>query len=294
MGNETGMRHLPNHAFAHDLDTHLPEAGGCVPRTRARAISPGNSCTGSRLYPRGIATTANTFQRARTGLEKQQRREVILAAARELGLRRGVRDVTLGDVASEVGLAKSSVLRYFETREEIYLQITADGWRDWTEAAQAKLARDTPGAAAVVNALTETLADRPLFCDLLAHVQANLEHNVSERAACSLKVAAWAAIGELATSIVACVPALDGVAAGDIVVVTSMLAGSVWQRANPPSAVAAAYRTDPDLRGTRLDFARTMRQLVRMLIEGAATAEHGHEEILAYVPHHPGPRGHRS
>lgn len=86
----------------------------------------------------------------------------------------------------------------------------------------------------------------------------------------------------------ACVPALDGVAAGDIVVVTSMLAGSVWQRANPPSAVAAAYRTDPDLRGTRLDFARTMRQLVRMLVEGAATAEPGHEEILAYVPHHPG------
>ena len=242
---------------------------------------------GSRLYPRGIATTANTFQRARTRLEKQQRREVILAAARELA-RRGVRNVSSGDIASEVGLAKSSVLRYFETREEIYLQITADGWRDWIQAAQAKLARETPGAAEVVNALTETLADRPLFCDLLAHVQANLEHNVSQRAAASLKVAAWAAIGELATSIVACVPALDEVAAGDIVAVTSMLAGSVWRRANPPSAVAAAYRNDPDFRGTRLAFAPTMRQLVRMLVEGAATADHGHEEILAYVPHRPG------
>jgi AcrR family transcriptional regulator len=238
--------------------------------------------------------TANWSQRARTGLEKQQRREVILAAARELGLHRGVRNVTLGDVANEVGLAKSSVLRYFETREEIYLQITADGWRDWIDAAQAKLARETPGVDGVVNALTETLAERPLFCDLLAHVQANLEHNVSQRAARSLKVAAWAAIGELATSIVACVPALDEVAAGDIVVVASMLAGSVWQRANPPSAVAAAYRNDPDVRGTRLDFTPTMRQLVRTMIEGAATAKHGHEEILAYVPHRPGPRGHRS
>jgi AcrR family transcriptional regulator len=208
---------------------------------------------------------------------------VILSAARDLGLRRGVRNVTLGDVASEVGLAKSSVLRYFETREEIYLQITADGWRDWAEAVQSSLARATPGAAEVANALTQTLAERPLFCDLLAHVQANLEHNVSPRAARALKVAAWAAIRELAASVVACLPQLGEVAAADIVVATSMLAGSIWQRANPPIAVAAAYRHDPDLSGTRLDFTPSMQRLLRVLIEGAAAAEFGNEHLFAYV-----------
>jgi AcrR family transcriptional regulator len=237
-----------------------------------------------RSILRGIAIAANTFQRARTRAEKQQRREVILSAARDLGLRRGVRNVTLGDVASEVGLAKSSVLRYFETREEIYLQITADGWRDWTEAVQASLAGATPGAAEVANALTQTLAERPLFCDLLAHVQANLEHNVSPRAARALKVAAWAAIRELATSVVACLPQLGEVAAADIVVATSMLAGSIWQRANPPIAVATAYRHDPDLSGTRLDFTPSMQRLLRVLIEGAATTELGNEHLFAYVP----------
>ncbi len=107
---------------------------------------------------RGIAIPTSTFRRARTGAEKQQRRDVILSAARELGLRNGVRNVTLGDVASEVGLAKSSVLRYFETREEVYLQITADGWRDWTEAARARLAR-----AAQELARSRTHSRRPLW-----------------------------------------------------------------------------------------------------------------------------------
>jgi AcrR family transcriptional regulator len=207
---------------------------------------------------------------------------VILSAARELGLRRGVRNVTLGDVASEVGLAKSSVLRYFETREEIYLQITADGWREWTAAAQARLSPGTPGADAVAKVFTETLAERPLFCDLLAHVQANLEHNISPQAARALKVAAWAAIEELATSVVGCVPALVQVVAADVVVVTSMLAGSIWQRANPPIAVAAAYRHDPDLSGTCLDFVPSMQSLLRAVIQGAA-ADHSDEQLLAYV-----------
>jgi AcrR family transcriptional regulator len=235
-------------------------------------------------YPEGIAITTSTFRRARTRAEKQQRRDVILSAARELGLRHGVRNVTLGDVASEVGMAKSSVLRYFETREEVYLQITADGWRDWTEAARARLARAAPGAGEVADALTQTLVEMPLFCDLLAHTTANLEHNVSPRAARALKVTAWAAIGKLSTSIVARVPGLGEVAAADIVVVTSMLAGSVWQRANPPIAVAAAYRHNPDLSASSLEFAPSMRELLRTLIEWAVSTGRGDEHLLAYVP----------
>ncbi|MEV1248540.1 helix-turn-helix domain-containing protein, partial [Nonomuraea sp. NPDC049750] len=47
----------------------------------------------------------------------------ILAAARELALRSGVRTVSLCAVAAAVGLAKSNVVRYFGTREEIYLEL---------------------------------------------------------------------------------------------------------------------------------------------------------------------------
>ena len=96
--------------------------------------------------------------------------------------------MTLGDVAREVGLAKSNVLRYFETREEIYGQLTAEGWRDRAEAVHTRLDGASAGPAEVAHALTQTLSERPLFCDLLAHTPANLEHNVSPRTFRALKL----------------------------------------------------------------------------------------------------------
>ncbi|HEU4330550.1 MAG TPA: helix-turn-helix domain-containing protein, partial [Lapillicoccus sp.] len=65
----------------------------------------------------------NEFMRARRPEHKQQRREAILDAARDLALRRGVRAITLGDLAEAVGLAKSNVVRYFGTREEIFVEL---------------------------------------------------------------------------------------------------------------------------------------------------------------------------
>jgi AcrR family transcriptional regulator len=51
------------------------------------------------------------FVRARRPEQKRQRREAILAAARELAIEAGVRNVSLGGVAAAVGLAKSNIVR---------------------------------------------------------------------------------------------------------------------------------------------------------------------------------------
>ncbi|MFE1465650.1 helix-turn-helix domain-containing protein [Streptomyces nigra] len=57
-----------------------------------------------------------SFQRAR-GAEATQAREVaILEAAHRLGRERGIRDVSLTNIAAEVGMHKSALLRYFEAR----------------------------------------------------------------------------------------------------------------------------------------------------------------------------------
>ncbi|MDT5236569.1 MAG: hypothetical protein QOF47_2556, partial [Mycobacterium sp.] len=64
---------------------------------------------------------ASDFQRARSPEAKQQREDAILAAARSLGAKRGIRQITLTDIADAVGMHKSALLRYFETREQIFL-----------------------------------------------------------------------------------------------------------------------------------------------------------------------------
>jgi AcrR family transcriptional regulator len=84
---------------------------------------------------------------------------------RELALQSGVRNVSLGSVAAAVGLAKSNVARYFGTREEIYLELAAEEWKDWESAVIERL-RDATGLDDVIAALAETIEARPLVCDL--------------------------------------------------------------------------------------------------------------------------------
>src|ERR1700752_2172194 len=63
------------------------------------------------------------FQRARQPAQIEQRREAILRAGLVLFQRRGLENVSLTDIAREVGLAKSNIYRYFESREHIYLVV---------------------------------------------------------------------------------------------------------------------------------------------------------------------------
>src|ERR1700756_4185758 len=93
------------------------------------------------------AFSAGTYQRARRPEQKLERRDAILAAARELALRDGARPVSLADIAARVGIHKSALLRYFETREQIFLELTARAWREWAAALHNGLHPAAPDSA---------------------------------------------------------------------------------------------------------------------------------------------------
>ena len=80
------------------------------------------------------AEASERFRRARRPEQKQQRREEILAAARELALANGVRSVSLAGIAALADIDKSALLRYFETREQIFLELAAREWPAWVQA----------------------------------------------------------------------------------------------------------------------------------------------------------------
>src|SRR6202020_1898955 len=122
----------------------------------------------------GTVATSSTFQRARSSENKTQRRESILAAAAQLAARDGVRQVTLTDIAAGVGMHKSALLRYFETREQIFLELTGRAWREWATAVRAGLASvGSENAAAVAAVLAHEFSARPLLCDLIPHTALN-------------------------------------------------------------------------------------------------------------------------
>jgi AcrR family transcriptional regulator len=179
------------------------------------------------------------FVRARRPEQKRLREAAILDAARELALRDGVGAVSLAAIAVEVGMHKSALLKYFGTREEIFLRLSEGEWRGWAEQVVADVAAG--GAAGLPDALGRSIAGRPLFCQLLTHSTLTLERNVSLDAVRRSKAAALAATDAVADAVHRVLPDLDRDSCFDLVAATGVIAAGLWQAANPPAVVLAYY-----------------------------------------------------
>jgi AcrR family transcriptional regulator len=218
--------------------------------------------------------SAETYQRARRPEQKLERRDAILGAARELALRDGVRAVSLAGIAAQVGIHKSALLRYFETREQIFLELTAEAWDEWVTALPAALdpaALDAgaPGSAALVaDVFARSFGDRPLLCDLIAHTPLNLERNVSAEAVRRYKMTSLAAVDEAAAIAQRALPELTLAECGEFVAALASLAGAVWQIANPVAALAELYASDPVLARACVDLTPRLRRTAEILLAG--------------------------
>ena len=218
-------------------------------------------------------TTAG-FQRARSPEAKHARESAILQAARTLAARDGIRSVTLTDIADETGLHKSAMLRYFETREEIFLRLTADGWREWTPALCERIAgapKDgdaAAAAAAVAAAFASTLAARGAFCDLLAQAPLNLERNVSLDAVRTFKLTTRECLDRIVDAVRAVLPALTARDGVDLVATATSLAGTFWQIATPSQEVAELYRSDPRMSHALIDVEPRLERILTALLAG--------------------------
>ena len=230
--------------------------------------------------------SAETYQRARRPEQKLERRDAILGAARELALRDGVRAVSLADIAARVGIHKSALLRYFETREQIFLELTAAAWRDWTAALHAGLDAVEPdaatadaataGAAALVaEVFARSFGDRPLLCDLIAHTPLNLERNVSPEAVRRYKLTSLGAVDEAAAIVHRVLPELTLTEGGEFVAALASLAGAVWQIANPTAALAEFYASDPALARACVDLTPRLRRTAEILLAGLIPSRAG-------------------
>ena len=215
------------------------------------------------------------FQRARSEEQRQTRRRAILGAAVAMLAEVPVAQVTLNELSRRAGLAKSNVLRYFESREAVLLELLDSGWQDWLVRLEGDLegAVDATAPAAersgqLAATVASSLASRPMLCDLISAQAAVLERNVSPQVAAQYKRASIAGITALGALMLRCVPELGEndafQAAGAIVMMTSAL----WPHTQPSAAMLAAYEADPDLGAMRLDFAATICEVLEVMIAG--------------------------
>jgi AcrR family transcriptional regulator len=216
-----------------------------------------------------------TFQRARSEEQRALRRRAILAAAAVMLTEMPVAQVTLNELSRRAGLAKSNVLRYFESREAVLLELLDSAWQEWLMQLEESLGGAVNAGAPVAvrgdqlaAALATSLASRPVLCDLISTQAAVLERNVSPRVAAEYKRAALADVAALGRLMLGCVPELGERDAFRLAGAAVMVTGSVWPNTQPSAAMLAAYESDPALASMRLDFTATLREVFEVLIAG--------------------------
>jgi len=164
---------------------------------------------------------------------------------------------------------KSAMLRYFETREQIFLRLTAAGWRDWSAALRADLdGRETAVAADVAGVFARTLAERGLFCDLLAQAPLNLERNVSVDAVREFKLGTHREVDAIVAAVRRLLPRLTEADGVDLIAAATAMAGAMWQISTPGDELAALYRSDPRLAHAVVELRPRLERLLSAQLEG--------------------------
>ena len=215
------------------------------------------------------------FQRARSEEQREARRQAILGAAAAMLAEMPVAEVTLNELSRRAGLAKSNVLRYFESREAVLLELLDSAWQDWlaqldAELAEAVVAGDPVASRAdqLAAAMAASLAARPMLCDLISAQAAVLERNVSPQVAAQYKRASIAGISALGALVLRSVPELGEPDAFRLAGAAVMTTAAVWPHTQPSAAMLAAYAADPALAAMRLDFTATLREVLEVLTAG--------------------------
>jgi AcrR family transcriptional regulator len=201
-----------------------------------------------------------TFQRARSEEQREMRRRAILATAAAMLEEMPVADVTLNELSRRVGLAKSNVLRYFDSREAVLLELLDDFLANWLAELERELATgDEPQASLearsgrLADVLSASLAARPVLCDLFGAQGGVLERNVSVEVAKRHKRTSLARLETMAELLRRHVPEL-GERAQVFCLMILVTAGALSSYVPPPPSLLAAYAEEPELGALHMEL----------------------------------------
>jgi AcrR family transcriptional regulator len=213
------------------------------------------------------------FQRARSDEQREQRRQAILSRAAAMLREMAVADLSLNELSRRVGLAKSNVLRYFETREAVLLELFDSAWKAWLD----RLDQLLPPASAdgdtrtryerVAATLAASLVADPLLCELVSVSASVLERNISPAVARRHKLSSLANLERTATLLSSSLPELSGDGAWRAAAATLLGVGGLWPLTNPTEAMLCVYE-DPEMAALRMDFRTALDEYLTVLLAG--------------------------
>jgi hypothetical protein len=157
----------------------------------------------------------------------------------------------------------------------VLLELLARSSREWF----AHLAAEVPSvvrrraafnrrAEQLAAAISTSLAERPVLCDLISAQAAVLEHNVSVETITRYKLSSLADIDVFIGIVLDALPELSQDDAWRYAVGAWVMTSALWAYARPPQAVVEACAADERLEKAHLDFTATLADQLTTLAIG--------------------------
>ena len=222
-----------------------------------------------------------TFQRARSEEQREIRRRAILDTALAMLDEMPVAELSLNELSRRVGLAKSNVLRYFESREAVLLELLDRAVQAWLAELSDELAADvdprlpaTERGDQLAAVVSRSLARHTVLCDLVGAQVGVLEHNVSAEVVVRYKRSTMANLDTMVRLVRRHVPEL-GEGARTVCLMAMILAGALRTYSRPSASSLAAYEMDPALAELHIDLPTALEHALATLITGTLTRSAG-------------------
>ncbi|GAA5046216.1 TetR family transcriptional regulator [Nocardia callitridis] len=176
-----------------------------------------------------------------------------------------VAELSLNGLSRRVGLAKSNVLRYFESREAVLLELQDVFMGSWLVELADELASEIEAKAAqdvragqLAEVLSRSLAREVVLCDLFGAQGGVLERNVSVEVVKRYKRAYLARLADMADLMCRHLPEL-GENAQLFCLMSLLSAGALAAYVPPPPNLVAVYADEPALGALHMELPDALR-----------------------------------
>lgn len=208
-----------------------------------------------------------TFQRARRPEQRELRRNEILDAAETLLADMAPEEISLRELGRRLNVSKTHVVRYFESREGVFLELLNRLRLSWLDSVEHEWPAAPCEPDQLMQAWADSLAARPVLCQLWSLLPSVLERNVSTETVRTYKLIDLEQRSKLAKLIQSRVPSLsadDALTLAEYAVVSLV---GLWPFSCPTPAITEAT-LDPRLIRARVDFAHMYGDILKTTLAG--------------------------
>ncbi len=212
------------------------------------------------------------WQRARTDENKNERKKAIYRAAFTLFKNNGYDKVSFNAIAVESGFTKSNMYRYFSSKDEIFLNVFADLFKQWAGdfSQQLSTLKQEVEPKAFADIWLNTMLSQPKLLDLMPILFTSLERNSSFEQLVEFKRLSINLLYPLSLDISRIYPDIEGENAFKLLNLSYAATTNAWTANSQSDALKQLYQLD-EFQALKPDFKTDLTTSIEIIIQGLKT-----------------------